>query len=202
MKELSDSLYRWLYHDLTLQAAGVIVGVALIAIHVFALLRQDKILPWLTMVPRSQNVGTLFLTVGFLWAWMVATSMDLGEFQQVRWLAQVALPVFYVSMLFVANDYLGARAVGIVLLLAACPVLDAAFLKPPQSRLLLSTLAYVWIVAGLFWVGMPFTMRNQIAWVQAKPSRYRGLCVAGVVYGVIVLTAAVLYFGGKDLPPA
>lgn len=202
MKELSDSLYNWLYHDLTLQAVGIVVGVALIVLHVVALLRQERILPWLSTVPRSQNVGTVFLTIGFLWAWVVATSMDLGEFGQVRWLAQFALPVFYVGMLFVANDYLGARAVGIVLLLAACPVLDAAFLKPPQTRLLLSTLAYAWIVAGLFWVGMPFTMRNQIAWVQAKPSRYRSLCLAGVIYGVLVLAAALLYFGNAEASPA
>lgn len=202
MQELSDDIYKWLYKGLSLQSIGIVVGVLLIGVHLFALLRQEKILPWLSTVPRSQNVGTVFLTVGFLWAWMVATSMDLGEFAQVRWLAQFCLPVFYVAMLFVANDYLGARAIGIVLLLAACPVLDAAFLKQPSSRLLLSTLAYVWIVAGLFWVGMPFTMRNQIAWLRAKPGRYRALCLAGVVYGVLVLTAALLYFGGPKVHPA
>lgn len=202
MQELSKSLYDALYSNLSLRTAGIAVGLALIVVHILALLRQDKILPWLGRVPRSQNVGTVFLTVGFLWAWMVATSMDLGEFQQIRWLAQTALPVFYVAMLFVANDYLGARAVGIVLLLAACPVLDAAFLKPPVSRLLLSTLAYGWIVAGLFWVGMPFTMRNQIAWIQAKPSRYRVLCLAGVVYGILVLVSAVLFYGVQAVYPA
>jgi hypothetical protein len=202
MKELSDRIYGLLYHGLSLQAVGIIVGLVLIVVHVLALVRQEKVLPWLSTVPRSQNVGTIFLTVGFLWAWIVATSMDLGEFQQVRWLAQFALPAFYVAMLFVANDYLGARALGIVLLLAACPVLDAAFLKPPQSRLLLSVLAYAWIVAGLFWVGMPFTMRNQIAWIQAKPGRYRTLCVAGAAYGAVVLLAAILFYGAKELPPA
>ncbi|MDB6132221.1 MAG: hypothetical protein JWM59_464 [Verrucomicrobiales bacterium] len=202
MQELSKSLYDALYSNLSLRTAGIAVGLALIVVHILALLRQEKILPWLSRVPRSQNVGTVFLTVGFLWAWMVATSMDLGEFQQIRWLAQTALPVFYVSMLFVANDYLGARAVGIILLLAACPVLDAAFLKPPVSRLLLSTLAYGWIVAGLFWVGMPFTMRNQIAWIQAKPARYRALCIAGVVYGILVLVSAVLFYGVQAVSPA
>lgn len=202
MQEISDSIYNWLYRGVSLQSVGMVVGSMLIVVHIFALLRQEKILPWLSRVPRSQNVGTVFLTVGFLWAWMVATSMDLGEFAQVRWLAQFCLPVFYIAMLFVANDYLGARAFGIVLLLAACPVLDSAFLKQPHSRLLLSTLAYVWIVAGLFWVGMPFTMRNQIAWLQAKPGRYRALCLAGIVYGVLVLAAALLYFDGAEIPPA
>lgn len=201
MKELSDGIYEWLYKGgLSLQTVGMVVGVLLIVSHVVGLLRGEKILPWLSTVPRSMNIGTLFLTISFLWAWMVATSMDLGEFSQVRWLAQFALPVFYVGMLFIANDYLGARSLGVFMLLAACPVLDAAFLKMPQSRLLLSVLAYGWIIIGLFWVGMPFTMRDQIAWLQAKPARYRAACVAGVVYGVLVLAASVLYYGA--LPPA
>ena len=195
MKELSDGIYQWLYKGLSLQAVGIVVGLLLIIGHVAGLMRQEKILPWLATVPRSMNLGTFFLTISFLWAWMVATSMDLGEFHQVRWLAQIAIPLFFVGMLFVANDYLGARSLGIFLLLAACPVLDAAFLKPPQSRLLLSTLSYAWIVVGLFWVGMPFTMRDQIAWIQAKPIRYRTLCLAGIAYGILVLAAALLYYG-------
>lgn len=195
MKELSDGIYQWLYKGLSLQAVGIVVGLLLILGHVYGLLRREKILPMLSTVPRSMNLGTFFLTISFLWAWMVATSMDLGEFHQVRWLAQIAIPLFYVGMLFVANDYLGARSLGIFLLLAACPVLDAAFLKPPQSRLLLSVLAYAWIILGLFWVGMPFTMRDQIAWVQAKPGRYRALCLAGIAYGALVLGAALLYYG-------
>jgi hypothetical protein len=205
MKDLSDGIYEWLYqrqnHGPSVQAVGILIGLLLILGHVYALVRQQKILPALTAVPRSLNVGTLFLTISFLWGFMVATSMDLGEFQQVRWLAQFALPVFYVGMLFIANDYLGARSIGIFLLLAACPVLDVAFLKAPQSRLLLSVLAYAWIILGLFWVGMPFTMRDQISWLQAKPARYRLACFAGIVYGGLVLAAALLFYGTAQPAP-
>ena len=201
MKDFSDGIYEWLYQGgLSLRSVGLAVALALIVGHIVALLRQDKILPWLSTIPRSQNIGTVFLTISFLWSWMVATSMDLGEFNQARSLAQFALPVFFVGMLFIANDYLGARSLGMFLLLAACPVLDAAKLKLPDSRLLLSTLAYGWIVIGLFWVGMPFTMRNQIAWLQAKPSRYRLMCLAGIAYGVLVLTAALLHYGSVEAP--
>jgi hypothetical protein len=202
MKELSDSIYEWLYKGLSLQSVGIAVGLLLIVTHLLALLRQEKILPALSKVPRSMNIGTWFLTISFFWAWIVTTSMDLGEFHQVRWLAQFALPVFFLGTLFVANDYLGARSIGIFLLLAACPVLDAAFLKMPSSRLLLSILAYFWIVLGLFWVGMPFTMRDQISWLQAKPVRYRMACVAGIAYGTLVLAAALLFYKDSGSPQA
>ena len=121
MKDLSDGIYHWLYQGLSLRQVGLAVGLLLVLGHVYALLRQHKILPWLSSLPRSMNVGTFFLTLSFLMAWMVATSMDLGEFNKARWLAQFALPVFYVGTLFIANDYLGARSLGTFLLLAACP---------------------------------------------------------------------------------
>lgn len=196
MKDLLDPVYHWLYESLSLRAVGIALGLALLGLHLWALLRKDRMIPVLKTVARSQSIGTVFLTIDFVWAFMVATSMDLGEFHRMRWLAQFSLPLMYVAMLFWVNDYLGARSIGIFLLLAACPVLNAAFLEEPVSRLLLSALMYVWILLGLFWVGMPFTMRDQMAWVTAKESRYRGLCVAGAAYGAVVLLCALLFFGG------
>ncbi|MEZ5328982.1 MAG: hypothetical protein R3F19_28385 [Verrucomicrobiales bacterium] len=38
----------------------------------------------------------------------------------------------------------------------------------PITRLLLPLLAYAWIIIGLFWVGMPYVLRDQIAWVSAS----------------------------------
>jgi hypothetical protein len=126
----------------------------------------------------------------------VATSMELGDFERLRWLAQFSVPVIFVAMLFWVNDYLGARAIGIFLLLIACPLLDAAFLRPPGSRVLLSFICYVWITLGLFWVGMPYTMRDQISWVTKTAGRYRALAAAGAAYGVLLLIIAATSFSG------
>jgi len=86
------------------------------------------------------------------------------------------------------------RAIGFFLILAACPVLDAAFLEPPVTRLLLVALAYVWIVKGMFWVGMPYLMRDQIAWATASPERWKALTLAGVGYGAAVLVCALAFY--------
>ena len=51
---------------------------------------------------------------------------------------------------------------GILCLLAAEPLLEAAFLRPETSRLLVTMLAYLMIVVGLFWVTMPYLLRDQI----------------------------------------
>ncbi len=196
MKEFTDLIYKGLYQNLSLQTAGLVVGLLLIATHVFALLKAPAGLEKLKTVPRSQNIGTIFLTIDFVWAWVLASSMELGDFERLRWLAQFSVPVIYVAMLFWVNEYLGARAIGMFLLLLACPVLDAAFLKAADSRVLLSLLCYVWLTLGLFWIGMPYTMRDQIAWATRKPGRYRALAVGGVAYGLVLTVASLVFYKG------
>jgi hypothetical protein len=74
------------------------------------------------------------------------------------------------------------------------PLLESAFLHPESIRLVLVTLVYVWIVIGMFWVGMPYVMRNQITWVSATPGRWRLASLAGLACGA-VLCAGSLFVG-------
>ena len=194
MKELSDSIYNFLYSGISLRTMGLVVGVVLLLLHVLALLKPEATRSFLQKLPRNQSVGTWVLTVAFILGVVVATSMDLGDFARVRYIAQLALPFMFLSLLFYANDYLGARSIGILLLLAACPILNSAFLQPPASRILLSGIAYVWIILSLFWVGMPFTMRDQISWVTKNPARLRLAALAGAAYGVVLVGCAVAFW--------
>ena len=171
------------------------VGLVLILTHVFALVKAPLVMDKLKAVPRQQTVGTWFMTINFLWAWVVASSMELGDFERLRWLAQFSVPVIYVAMLFWVNDYLGARSIGIFLLLACCPALDAAWMKT-DSRWVFNLLCYIWITLGLFWVGMPYTMRNQIAWATRTPGRFKGLALAGAACGVIIVTLSFTLYKG------
>ncbi len=196
MKEFTDLIYKALYENLSLQTAGIVVGLVVILIHALALFKGPVAMEKLKTVPRSQNLGTIFLTIDFIWAWVVASSMELGDFERLRWLALFSVPVIYVAMLFWVNDYLGARAIGIFLLLAPCPALDAAFLKATDARVVLSILCYVWITLGLFWIGMPYTMRDQIAWVTRTAGRFKGFAAAGLAYGVLLTVIAFTVYKG------
>jgi hypothetical protein len=87
-------------------------------------------------------------------------------------------------------EFLAARSLGMVLLLAAEPLLESAVLRDEPTRLLLVVLAYGWVVAGLFLVGMPFLLRDAITWVTANQTRWRMAVIGGLAYGVAVFLAA------------
>jgi hypothetical protein len=78
--------------------------------------------------------------------------------------------------------------VGFLLLLLAQPVLEATFLQNGLLHLALVLLAYGWVLAGLFLVGMPYLHRDMIGWICGKKSRWNLACWLGVIFGTLLLT--------------
>ena len=191
MKALYDSVYD----DLTLQTAGFFLGIFLVAGHALAFCYCVELGAWLKQMPRNKNIGVAILAIDAVWAWILVTRMDLGEFANIRRMLQLLVPVTFILVINFVDEFLSVRAIGVLLLLAATPILNAAFLEAPASRLFLPVLAYVWITLGLFWVGMPYVMRDQIRWITASTGRWNGACAAGGGYGLIVLASAYLFYG-------
>lgn len=182
-------------YNLNLQMVGLVVGLLLLAAHAFALVKPALSREALGKFPRHRGVGIGILTVDLLWAvWLIQT-VDFGEFNKYKTMMMIVVPALYVGCIYYLDEFLAVRALGVLLLLAAQPVLDAAFLHEETSRLLLTFLAYVWIVAGLFYVGMPFFLRDQISWVSSKPIRWKAAAGAGAAYGALVLLSAILFYG-------
>ena len=152
--------------------------------------------PWLLAFPRSRAIGITLCTLAAAWAFWLAATMDLGEFSPNRTLICGVILAGAVLVPLFAEEFLAVRALGILALLAAEPLLGAAFLRPEQTRLLLVVLAYAWAIAGLLFVGAPYFMRDGIKWILAAPARYRVVAWAGVAYGLALIVVSLLSFGG------
>jgi hypothetical protein len=181
-------------YSITLQTAGLVTGVALLAAHIIALWRSGETRRWLKQLPRSRALGTLLITIAATWSFLLMQGMDLGEFARLRNLMLVAIVAGAFLAWRYVEEFLAVRAIGMLALLAAEPLLEAAFMREETTRLLLVLLAYVWIINGLFWVGMPWLMRDQIAWLTAKTPRYHAAAWAGLLYsGALILCALFLW---------
>lgn len=191
---LTQSIYEYLYNDLDLKTVGIFVGLVLLVFHLAAFFQCEKLKPWLQALPRNTNFGIGVLAVCFLWAIIIWKEMDLGEFYNLERPVLIILVVGFFAVSHYVKEFIAVRAIGFFLILAAAPVLHAAFLEPPASRLLLVALAYAWIFIGFFWVGMPYLMRDQINWALAEPKRWKMLTLGGVVYGALVLGCALKFY--------
>lgn len=199
MRAFYETLYR---PGLELQFVGIALGVWLIVSHAIALLQYDRLKPWLKQFPRNYNLGLFLIAAAFIWTFMVWTEMDLGEFWKMERPGQLILIVGGLLVAHYVRDFLAVRASGFLLILLASPILTAAFLEPPRSRLLVVVIAYAMVLVGMFWVGKPYLMRDQIDWVTAEKKRWQIACGAGVGYGIVVLLCALLFWGVKAAPAA
>jgi hypothetical protein len=178
------------YH-LSLQAAGIIAGIFLLLVSIPGLVKPDLVRNVAAKFPRSRGFAAALLTIDLIWAfWLVAT-MEMGEFSTFRRPLLIALPIGYFLALRFVDELLAVRALGILCLLAAEPLLDAAFFRYEPSRLLVTVFAYVLVVAGLFWVMMPYLLRDQINWSTRSAARCRLLHGVMLLYGAAILAFAV-----------
>lgn len=182
------------YHDLSLKLVGIVLALLIIGSHVFALLQEGMVRRWLTALPRSFTFGVAVLSVDLIWTFFLMITMDWGEFYYLRTPMLVLLPVAFFLTIRYVDEFLAVRALGILGLLVAAPILDAAFLQPPVSRLLVVVLAYVYVVLGMLWISMPHMLRDQIGWLLRSALRWKAAVVAGLAYGVVILLCALVWY--------
>lgn len=192
------------YEHLSLFTVGLILSGWLIGSHALMLAKPAAVQGFLQKFPRDQTAGQILLGIGLAWFWLLiapeglgrlsALAMDLGEFNGAKPLLRILVPVALVLVSGSVRDFLAVRALGVVGLMVASPMLEAAFLKDPSSRLLVPIYAYALLTASLFWVGMPYLFRDVLNWVTADSKRWTIVSLAGLGYGVVTLVCALAFW--------
>ncbi len=175
-------------YDFSLHTVGLIAGAILLLLSSLAFFSPvQNVLP---NFPRSKVSGIVLLAIDLIWSFWLLATMEMGEFSNFRRPLLIVLPIGFILVLQFVSEFLAVRALGILCLLAAEPMLDAAFLKPEASRLLVTLLAYLLIVAGLIWVTMPYLLRDQINWSTRDSARWRVISGLGFAFGTAILVCA------------
>lgn len=192
------------YEHLSLFTVGVILAVWLIGSHALMLAKPAAVQGFLKKFPRNPIMGQVLLGIGLAWFWLLiapenkglisSLAMDLGEFNGAKPLLRILVPVTLFLVVISVRDFLAVRALGVLGLLVAAPLLESAFLKDPASRLLVPIYAYALLTASMFWVGMPYLFRDAVDWVTARPARWRVASWAGLVYGLVTLGCALAFW--------
>jgi len=177
-------------YDLTLHTMGVFAGAMLLVISLPGFIKPLAVQSWLKDLPRSRVAGVVLLTIVLIWSFWLLATMEMGEFSSFRKPLLIVLPIGYLLVIRFVDEFLAVRALGILCLLAAEPMLEAAFFRHETSRLFLTVLAYLLIIAGLFWVTMPYLLRDQINWSSRTSTRWHAIHGITALYGITILTCA------------
>ncbi len=194
------------YELISLFTAGILLGLWLVGSHALMIAKPALVQGWLKKFPRNELAGQVVLGIGMAWFWLLiapggmgklsALQMDLGEFNNIKPLLRVLVPATAIAVCVSIRDFLAVRALGLLGLMIAAPLLEAAFMEDPTSRLLVPIFAYALLTKSLFWVGMPYLFRDAVTWATAKDSRWKALSYGGLVYGIAVLICAFAFWRG------
>jgi len=180
-------------YQLSLRAAGIAVGLFLLLIGTAGLL-NPAMQSMARQMPRSRITGIVLLTIALFWCLWLLSTIEMGEFASFRRPLLIALPIGYILVMRFVDEFLAVRALGILCLLAAEPLLDAALLRYEMSRLVVTVFAYLLVIAGLFWVTLPYLLRDQINWTTGSNARWRIVSGGALIYGAVTLVLAFTTF--------
>lgn len=194
------------YEHISLFTVGILLALWLIGSHSLMIARPALVQGWLKRFPRNQQAGQIIMAIGMAWFWLLiapdnmgklsALQMDLGEFNNIKPMLRLIVPAALVAVCISIRDFLAVRALGVLGLMVAAPLLEGAFLKDPTSRLLIPIFAYALLTKSLFWVGMPYLFRDAVTWVTASETRWKMAAFAGLAYGIATLVCALTFWRG------
>ena len=194
------------YEHIPLFTAGILLGLWLVGSHALMIAKPALVQGWLKKFPRNPLAGQVILAIAMAWFWLLvapddmgklsALQMDLGEFDNIKPILRVLVPAALVAVCISVRDFLAVRALGVLGLMIAAPLLEAAFLKDPGSRLLIPIFAYALLTKSMFWVGMPYLFRDAVTWATASAGRWKLVSFAGLAYGVATLACAFAFWRG------
>lgn len=130
---------------------------------------------------RSTKAAVIFFGGSGLWFLFQLSQLGEADFGQIKEYLIAIFAVAGVLAFFYLNDFLSVRGVCILILLLARQFLDSAFMQEPQSRLVLVTQTYIWVLIAIYLGAVPYRLRDFFNYIYHDKIRAKTL---GVIFGV------------------
>lgn len=178
--------------DLGMWTLGL--AVVLLVFHGYAAALPTKTREIVKKFPRNIWAGRVLATVAFLWAAWLVYEMPLGGFEHLKkWLFIVTPVVIGMSFVYM-KDLLAPRALGGLLMLYPAPVLALARLNNSPFSLVMSVVAYIMIIKGMFLVMSPWLFRKSVDRFFTSDMRFRLAGCIGVGFDLILIYLALFVY--------
>ena len=90
---------------------------------------------------------------------------------------------------FAAPDAASGAAGGLLVLMPS-PMLSSAAWHPSPWRYVVVLYAYAMIVAGMYYIALPWLLRDHIDWAHRSPGRAKTVAAAATALGILLVVLA------------
>ncbi len=176
-----------LIYEFTLAQVAVALGLLYLSIFGWMLASPEQAKRILTAFPRNYPAGLVLSILATAWMlWLVQTA-DLMEYTPHRTKFAIGFVILGIASMAYLKEFLSVRAGGVLAIFVAKIMLDAAFLRDEPSRLVITVLAYAFIIKGMVLVASPYLARDGLVWSLATSGRQKILTLTGLGVAVLFL---------------
>lgn len=181
------------YH-LSLSVVAVILGLLGIAGGLIAALRPAAMRRWLIGLPRNFRAGVITMVIATIWMDVLIYNVDLTEMTGYRNLLLIFFTVLGLMTIVYLPDFLFARALGALLLLATELLFSATFPSLHPARHIITVIGYLWAIAGMCFVVAPYLLRDLIDLFNGSEASTRRSGIAKALFGALLVILGLTAF--------
>ena len=180
--------------DLKLSTLSILLGLIVVLPNIYGLLNPRAFASAARQFPRFTPVGYVLIALGTLWFLYYVRQESVSDFANMKKFFYILFGGVGLGTCLFVRDFLPVRGLAVVFLLLAKLMVDAARWEETDWRLVISTWAYVLIVAGIWFTVSPWRLRDILNWSVATESRTRLLSGLRLAFGVFVLVLGLTVF--------
>ncbi|MCZ7640371.1 MAG: hypothetical protein M5U12_32550 [Verrucomicrobia bacterium] len=163
-----------------------LLGLGFALPQIYGLVQPARFGEALRRFPRSELWGYLLMPLGTVWFLYNLRQDQIADFAAFKPVLFVGFAVVGLGACLFVRDFLAVRGLAVVVLLTAHFTLNAIRWVDTPWRLVVTTWAYVWIVAAIWYSISPWRLRDVIGWMTRDDQRIRLTCAARLVFGLLV----------------
>ena len=172
---------------MSLFTASFVPGLILILLGLPLLMDLSGFKSAIKAFPRSAPAG--YVVFGAASAWFLYNILHLSnaDFGEYKNLLFVVFAVVAILAFRCVPDFLGVRGACALVLIAAGPFLQAAYMEYGHpTRLFMVSFVYVSIALAIWLGAQPWRLRDFFGWLFARPARSRSLGGLFFAYGLLL----------------
>ncbi len=183
-----------MYCFIPLKTVAIAVGTAIVAARLPGVLKPQAYRDWLRKFPRAVVPGIVFLSIALVWCLIIVNGAREDGMAVPKNAVYLFLVGIYIGLIALKFDFLAVRGLAILLLMVAKIVVDSANQLETPWRLVMTVLAYVWAIAGMWFTVSPYRLRDLIEWATDTESRTRTLSVVGCLFGLALIALGLFVY--------
>lgn len=172
-----------------LSILSVALGLGMAAPAIYGLTQPGAFSATVRKFPRSVPIGVALMLVATAWFLYNLSQESIADFAAYKSVLYLLFAGVGIGACFFVQDLLAVRGLAVVLLLLGKLMVDTGrpFLDDTRWVLLIQSLAYVLVFAGMWFTISPWRLRDLLEWGTSNEGRLKRACAVKAAFGLLLV---------------